>query len=118
MKHLLLASTLAASMALCLPSAAEAKVKIGIFFGAPHYDYQVDRDYVYRQGYGWYRPSRHDRRARVSCDDARQEVRGMGFYKIETIECGGREYTFEASRGNARYTVYVDSITGEVSTGG
>ena len=118
MKRLLLASAFAASMVLGLPSAAEAKVKVGIFFGVPHYDYQVDRDYEYREGYGWYRPSYDGRRGRVSCREARQEIRSRGFYKIETIECDGRTYTFHASRGNARYTVYVNSRNGRITTGG
>lgn len=128
MKRLLLASAFAASMVLGLPSAAEAKVKIGIFFGVPHYDYQVDPDYVYRRGYGWYRPSyqdddydegqEYDSGGRVSCREARYKIRNRGFYKIETIECDGRIYTFHASRGNARYTVYVNSRSGRISTGG
>ena len=89
---------------------------------------QVDRDYEYREGYGWYRPSYDDHdydedyddgsRGRVSCREAKYKIGRRGFYKIETIECDGRIYRFHASRGNARYTVYVNSRTGRISTGG
>lgn len=49
-------------------SGAEAKTKVNIYLGVPHYGYQVGPDYVYRKGHGWYRPSRNCNR--LSCGQA------------------------------------------------
>ncbi len=117
MKRLILASAFAASMALGLPSIADAKVKIGVFFGTPHYDYRVGPDYRYRDGYGWYRPVQGYSRGRLSCGEARRHVRNRGYNNVSTIECNGRTYTFEATRRGRDVTVYVNSRTGEVWRG-
>ena len=55
MKSLLLASIFAASLA-WLPTSASAHSSIRIYFGYPHYSHQVAPDYVFRTGYGWYKP--------------------------------------------------------------
>ena len=40
--------------ALALAPAAEAKTRVGIYFGVPFYDYQVGPGWRYYDGYGWY----------------------------------------------------------------
>ena len=52
MKSIILASAFAAALAMGLPVAAEAKTNVQIYFGMPHYGYQVGPDYRFRQGYG------------------------------------------------------------------
>jgi len=116
MKRLLLASVLAASAALALPSVADAGTRIGIFFGTPHYDYRVGPDYRYRDGYGWYRPSHYFYRDRLSCREAKRLVRRSGFRDVSTIECNGRTYTFEGENRRGR-EVTVNSRTGALSRG-
>jgi hypothetical protein len=115
MKSLFLATAFAASLAFGLPSEAEAKVVV--YFGMPHYDYQVGPDYRFRDGYGWYRPSGYYGRARLSCGEAKWRVRERGFRNVRTIECDGRTYTFQARRGDRRITVYVNSRSGAVWRG-
>ena len=116
MKKLVLASAFAAAIALGLPLAAEAKTNVKIFFGVPHYGYQAGPDYLYRDGYGWYRPV-GIHRGRLSCGEARRAVRNSGFRNVDTIECNGRTYTFEATRRGRDVTVFVDSRNGRIWRG-
>ncbi len=90
MNRLILATAFAASLAFALPTAAEAKTNVQIFFGTPHYDYQVGPDYRFRDGYGWYRPAY---RGRLSCNQAKRQVLNRGFRRVSTIECRGSTYT-------------------------
>jgi len=115
MKSLILASAFAASMALALPTAAEAKIVV--YLGTPHYDYRVGPDYRYRSGYGWYLPNSFSIRGRLSCGEAKWRVRERGFRNVSTIECNGRTYTFRARRGDHRVIVYVNSRSGAVWRG-
>lgn len=117
MKSIILASAFAAALAIGLPVAAEAHSNVRIFFGVPHYGYQVGPDYLFRSGYGWYRPSGYSNRGRLSCGEARARVRNSGFRNVATIECNGRTYTFEATRRGRDVTVYVNSRTGAVWRG-
>jgi hypothetical protein len=115
MKSLFLATALAASMAFALPTAAEAKIVV--YFGMPHYSYQVGPDYRYRDGYGWYRPNSFYIRGRLSFGEAKWRVRERGFRNVSTIECQGRVYTFKARRGDHRVIVYVNARSGAVWRG-
>ena len=117
MKRLLLASAFAASLALGLSSAAEAhKVGFQVFFGMPHYGYQVGPDYRFRDGYGWYRPGyRHANR--ISCGNAKATVRNRGYRNVSTVECRGATFTFRGSRNGHRYVLYVNSRSGAVWRG-
>jgi hypothetical protein len=117
MKKLIFASAFAAALAMGLPMAAQADTKVKVYLGAPHYSYQVGPDYRYRDGYGWYRPVGVYHRGRVSCGEARRIVRNSGFRNVETIECNGRTYTFEATRRGRDVTVFVNSRTGAVWRG-
>ena len=119
MKSIILASALAATLAMGLPVAAEAKTNVQIYLGMPHYGYQVGPDYRFRDGYGWYQDTRYynNNRGRLSCGEARRAVRNNGFRNVDTIECNGRTYTFEATRRGRDVTVYVNSRTGAVWRG-
>jgi hypothetical protein len=112
MKNILFASVLALTAGIGLsgfPEAAHADVKI--YLGLPHFDYRVGPEYRFRKGYGWY-DSRY--RGRLSCNEARREVRQRGFRNVSRVECNGRTYTFRATRNGNRQIVYVNSRTGAV----
>jgi hypothetical protein len=118
MKSLFLAAAAATVMAFAMPTAAEADVKV--YLGMPHYDYRVAPGWRYREGYGWYDPIVIDRgfiRGRLSCGEARRIVRRSGFRNVETIECNGRTYTFEATRRGRDVTVFVNSRNGRIWRG-
>jgi hypothetical protein len=119
MKSLFLAAAAAAAMAFAMPTAAQADVKV--YLGVPHYDYRVAPSWRYREGYGWYDPVIiYDRgyvRGRLSCREARRIVRSSGFRNVETIECNGRTYTFEATRRGRDVTVFVNSRNGRIWRG-
>lgn len=118
MKRLLIASALAVTAAFAMPSIADAGVKVGVFFGVPHYDSRVGPDYRYRHGYGWYRPSHYGNYGKLSCSQAKRLVRRNGYSDVETIECNGRTYTFEGENYRGReVTIYVNSRTGEMWRG-
>ena len=117
MKKLFLASAFAAALAMGLPMAAQADTKVSVYLGLPHYGYQVGPDYRFRDGYGWYRPVGVYNRGRLSCGEARSKVRRSGFRNVDTIECRGRTYTFEATRRGRDVTVYVNSWTGAIWRG-
>lgn len=115
MKSILLSAALAASVLIGIPAAAEAATNVRIYLGIPHYTYQVGPDYVYRKGYGWYRPAGVNNK--LSCAQARDKVRNRGYRNVSTVECGGRTYTFRATRNGDRTRVYVNSRSGAVWRG-
>lgn len=117
MKGFFLATAFAATLAFGMPVAAEA-AKVKIYLGVPHYDYRVGPDYRFRDGYGWYRPVHYGyNRGRLTCGEARRIVRNSGFRNVDTIECRGRTYTFEATRRGRDVTVFVNSRNGRVWRG-
>jgi hypothetical protein len=118
MKSLILAAAFAASLAIGLPSAAEARTTVHIFFGYPHYSYRVGPGYVYRPGYGWYWPGYRNRGyARLSCGEAKWRVRNHGYRNVSTIECRGATYTFRGMRNGRGYRLFVNSRSGAVWRG-
>jgi hypothetical protein len=120
MKSLILASVAAAVMAFAMPTAVDA-AKVKIYLGQPHYDYRVGPGWRFREGYGWYDPVViYDRgyvRGRISCGEARRIVRNSGFRNVDTVECNGRTYTFEATRRGRDVTVFVNSRNGRIWRG-
>jgi hypothetical protein len=98
--------------------AADAKTKIGIYFGVPFYDAPIQDGYLYEPDYGWYAPEyrpawrRHHSVSRVSCGQAARELRNSGFRGVRAIECQGRTYTFSARKGNRSLTLSYDARTG------
>lgn len=111
MKKIIIAAMAAAAAAIVLPAAdGMADTKVRVFFGVPHYAYRVGPDYVYRKGYGWYRPARN----KISCERARNIVRNQGFRNVDRVECNGATYTFRGTRSGKRYAIYVNARTGGV----
>jgi hypothetical protein len=110
MKSTIAASFLAVSM-LGAPNVAEAKTKIGIYFGVPFYDTAVDDGYLYEPDYGWYAPEyrysvrRNNGYARVSCNQAARQLRKAGYRYVVAIECSGRNYEFRARKGGHSVTL-------------
>jgi hypothetical protein len=117
MKKLLMALVVAAPVAFGLGGMndAEARMNVNIYFGVPHYGYQVGLDYVYRKGYGWYRPGRH--LDRLSYGEARLIVHNRGYRAIVARNCSGGTYVFRAVRNNRLAIVYVNARTGAVWRG-
>jgi hypothetical protein len=117
MKGFFLTAAVAATLAFAMPTAASADTKVKLYFGVPHYGYQVGPDYRFRAGYGWYRDRNYYNRGRLSCSEARRIVRNSGFRNVDTIECRGRTYTFEATRRGRDVTVFVNSKNGRIWRG-
>lgn len=118
MKKLLLASAFLTSLALGLPSAAQAHSTFKLYFGLPHYSYNVGPGYQYRRGYGWYNPGYYNRdRYRISCGEARREVVNRGYRNVRAIECRGTTYTFRGWRNGRSHQLLVNSRTGGVWRG-
>src|SRR5262249_33883984 len=116
MTKLLMALVVAAPVAFGLgTTGAEAKTNVHIYLGVPYYSYRVGPDYMYRNGYGWYRPDRHYNR--LSCGEARQIVRSRGYRDVVTRNCSGGTYVFRAIRNNRVAIVYVNARTGAVWRG-
>ncbi|PZF78504.1 hypothetical protein DK847_01450 [Aestuariivirga litoralis] len=114
LKSLLIAGSVAIS-ALAMASGADARARVGIYFGVPFYDYQVGPGWRYYDGYGWYDYGRYGtfRKRGMSCGEARRLVDRSGYDRVRTVECSGRTYTFRALNRKGRLvTVYVNSRTG------
>lgn len=119
-KSLVIAGSIALG-ALAMTGEADAKTRVGIYFGVPFYDYQVGPGWRYYDRYGWYDYGRYGdfhRRypaQRMSCREARRLVDRSGFDRVRTVECAGRTYTFKAVNKRGRLvTVYVNARTGAV----
>ena len=121
-KSLMIASSIALS-ALAMTSGAEAKTRVGIYFGVPFYDYQVGPGWRYYNGYGWYDYGRYGtfnnrNRGWISCGEARRMVDRSGYDRVRTVECSGRTYTFRALNNRGRpVTVYVNARNGNMWRG-
>jgi len=128
LKSMMIAGSVALS-ALLMTTGAEAKTRVGIYFGVPFYDYQVNPGWRYYDGYGWYDYGRYGDYRRwdrghmhrggwISCGEARRLVDRSGFDRVRTVECSGRTYTFRAINNRGRLvTVYVNARTGAVWRG-
>jgi hypothetical protein len=115
MKKILFAAACLALMAGFTPEPVEAKPRITIHLGIPHYAYDPGPGYRFRRGYGWYRPVYRDYRPyRISCRQAAREIRARGYRNITALDCNGRTYVFEASRRGVYYDFYVNARTGSI----
>lgn len=117
-KSLLAVGLVAASFS-AMPNLAEAKTKIGIYFGVPFYDTAVEDGYLYEPGYGWYAPQyrptfrRHFNSYRVTCNSAARDLRNDGYRTVVALECDGRAYTFRARKAGRTLTISYDARTGD-----
>jgi hypothetical protein len=116
MKSLVAASMLAAST-LVFSNIAEAKTKIGIYFGVPFYDGSMRDGYLYEPEYGWYAPEyrytvrRNNNYTRVSCNQAARQLRNAGYRNVVAVECSGKNYEFRARKGGRNVTLSYNSRT-------
>jgi hypothetical protein len=51
---------------------------------------------------------------RISCGEGRFIVRDRGFYRVRTVECRGRAYTYLGRRHGDTFRVLVNSRTGRI----
>ena len=58
-------------------------------------------------------PARQQR-CRVNCREARQILRGRGYYDIEVMTCGGRYHEFAAWKGGHAFLITVSARSGRV----
>lgn len=123
LKSLMIAGSVALS-ALLMTGGAEAKTRVGIYFGVPFYDYQVGPGWRYYDGYGWYNYGqygdfhRHYRGSWMSCGEARRLVDRSGYDRVRVVDCNGRTYAFRAiNRKGKLVMVYVNARTGAVWRG-
>jgi len=126
LKSMMIAGGIALS-ALMMTTGAEAKTRVGIYFGVPFYDYQVGPGWRYYDGYGWYDYGRYGEfrhrhgewnRGMMSCGEARRLVDRAGYDGVRVIDCSGRTYAFRAINQRGRVvTVYVNSRTGAIWRG-
>jgi hypothetical protein len=93
---------------------AEAGTSVRIFLGVPYYPYRVGPDYVYRSGYGWYRPGRV---GKMSCGQAANMLWRKGYNRPIARDCRGTTYVFSAWRNGRPLQVYVNARTGAVWRG-
>lgn len=123
LKSLMIAGSVALSAMLMTGGDAEAKTRVGIYFGVPFYDYQVGPGWRYYDGYGWYDYGRHGdfrrhNRGLMNCGEARRLVDRSGYNRVRTIECNGRTYTFRAiDRRGKVVRVYVNARSGAIWRG-
>lgn len=124
-KSILAATAVAATLAVAAPAEAKTNIYLGIGVGSPGYTYDPSYDYappppprrhrhhprpVYAEpDYGYYQEDYG-----VSCGQGRRIVRNSGFYNVQTIECDGQNFKYEAERRGRTYIVKLDSRTGEI----
>lgn len=103
LKSLIMAGMLSFST-LLIPSHADARAQIGIYFGIPFYNSSMGDGYLYERGYGWYAPEYRSRfrynygNFRVSCNEAVRHLRNNGYSNVVVVECVGPRYTFQARK--------------------
>jgi hypothetical protein len=125
-KSILAATAIAATLAAAAPAEAKTHIYLGIGVGAPGYAYDPSYDPAYdyappapvyrhprpvyvEPDYGYYQEDYG-----VSCGQGRRIVRNSGFYNVQTIECDGQNFKYEAERRGRSYIVKLDSRTGEI----
>jgi hypothetical protein len=62
----------------------------------------------YWSGYGFHQPYR------IGCAEGRSIVRDRGFYRVRTLECQGRTFTYIGRRHGDTFRVVLNSRTGRI----
>jgi hypothetical protein len=114
MKSIIMASAVAVAVLFASPVASEAATNVKIYLGLPHYTVKPGNDYVFRKGYGWYRPAKATS-GKISCERAKNRVQNSGYRNVDRVECSGATYTFRGTRNGKRHVVSVDARSGNVS---
>ncbi|MGB8315417.1 MAG: hypothetical protein WCE69_13135 [Aestuariivirga sp.] len=123
-KKILVAAGLVAALSLS-SQAAEAKVNITIGIGDRggycYYNYDPFRcgpyGYYPRPGYFVPHPVYRDRiySDRISCGEARWDLRDRGFRQIAATDCRGRTYVFIAKKRGGTFRIRFNSYNGSIS---
>ena len=79
--------------AMALAPAAEAKTDVSVYFGVPFYTQQIEPDWVYSDGYGWYDADRYGDFERIRHRDRSEERSGF------TIHFGVPFYSYRVGPG-------------------
>lgn len=117
----LIAAGMIAASSMALPTVAEAKTRIGIYFGVPFYNGALDNDYLYDQRYGWYAPEYRNQvrlnfgNSRATCRQAARQLRNAGYRKVVARDCTGRTYEFQARKNGRRVNLTYNARTGSFS---
>lgn len=115
-KTIFAAAAIALSMVAVSAPAAQAGVSVDISLGGffPGYDDGYGHgSHGHYGGHGYH--GGHGRPAYgISCDTGRREVRGAGFNRVHTIECGGSSFTYSGWRYGDRFQVKVSRRSGEI----
>ena len=72
MRKFLLTLTALVPLCFAMPTEADAKVRVNLFFGIPYYSHSLGSDYRFYPGRGWYRDHRPYTRQKISCQRARK----------------------------------------------
>jgi hypothetical protein len=114
----LIAAAAFATIAATASAPAQAKVNVDVFLGGFGPGYYVPAEPVYRPVYRPYYPVYEgDYRPRyygISCEQGRREVRASGFRNVRALECGGRSFTYRATRGYNRFIITVSRRSGNI----
>ena len=121
MKSLFLAAAAAAVMTFAMPMAADAKPMLKFTSACRIMTTSMARAIVTAKAMAgtsrWVITTLLFHSGRLSCGEARRIVRNNGYRNVDTIECNGRTYTFEATRRGRDVTVYVNSRNGRIWRG-
>lgn len=122
LKKFLMVAGLASAFSLSA-QVAEAKVNVTIGIGQPggycYYNYDPFRcgsyGYYPRPGYFVPHPGYdYGYRDRVSCNEARWNVRERGFRDVRTTNCSGKLYTFIGKKKGGVFKIAVYSRNGRI----
>ena len=119
LKKILMAAGLVAALSLS-SQVAEAKVNVTIGIGDRggycYYNYDPYRcggyGYYPRPGYFVPHPVYRDR---ISCGEAKWDLRDRGFRQIAATDCRGRTYTFIAKKRGGTFRIKFNSYSGGIS---
>jgi hypothetical protein len=109
LRNVFCATALAVPMLLigATQSMAGTDVDVRFGIGMPGYGYGYSSYPYYDDDYYGQRPY-----GKLSCWQAKQLVRDRGFYRVRTLDCDGRVYTFQAIRHGRIVLINVNARTG------
>jgi hypothetical protein len=102
---------------------AKTRVYIGVGVGDPFYYPRCDYSLVfddcryYGPRYRYYRPRYYQEPRyveRLTCREARRELRARGYRDIAVRDCNGRQYSFNATRRGRDVRITMSSRSGEI----
>jgi hypothetical protein len=120
-RSFLAALAVVAPMSMFASAPADARVNVDLYFGVPHYNYNVGPGYIFRPGYGWYDRSydrgynRNFNRNRLSCVQGERYLERRGYNIRARLDCDGRSYRYRAVNARGRtFVVDLDARTRQI----